>query len=322
MRLTFVCLVLLGCSEYSYQEKAQVPPPGDTAAADSPPASDETLEPSIENQPENGSPELEPEPSNEEPSQEPSEEEEEDIPDEGFDPDLTLPFLEPDGNVVTILMTLSDLWIPPETASQLIQNAVRFASNVESPRVLVIRDDNHNGEDIEDSTNIVDWINQSGGNASFMEEPANGISNSDLSGYHVVILSNPGFPPDDITTIEVMREFSKQGYGIIFQGDDMTRLTDPLMVELTRLNNIDNGTNYYGTMIDNDQGETYEVTMVSASVLSAGIGNIQFQYGNDIDTAEPTVEGMSVAAWCTVPNTSHPSKPVITAFSPQQSPIE
>ena len=47
----------------------------------------------------------------------------------------------PDGNVVTILMTLSDLWIPISMADNLIHNAVDFVSPIPNFNVLIIRDD-------------------------------------------------------------------------------------------------------------------------------------------------------------------------------------
>ena len=44
------------------------------------------------------------------------------------------------GNVVTILMSLSDDWLEPAVAQRLLDNAVRFSSPVEDPRILIIRD--------------------------------------------------------------------------------------------------------------------------------------------------------------------------------------
>ena len=102
----------------------------------------------------------------------------------------------------------------------------------------------------------------------------------------------------------------------------MTALSYPPLEELTRLSFVDNGGVYYGVTVDNDQGDAYAVSMAPASVLSAGIGNESFPYGNDIDTAEPTTNDLSVAAWCTIEGSDFPEKPVITAFAPQQSPLE
>ena len=68
--------------------------------------------------------------------------------DVGYDPDSGLNSNL--GNVVTILMALSEQWIPEETARQLLINSVDFATDVPDPDILVIRDDNTNGEDEDD----------------------------------------------------------------------------------------------------------------------------------------------------------------------------
>ncbi|MEC7985306.1 MAG: hypothetical protein VX278_09085 [Myxococcota bacterium] len=318
-------LFLLSCSEYGYIEKSQVEAGAIEEEEEEVVQTDTAVIEPVETPEPSGEPNSEPAEEPEEPEEplepaiEPSSEETE----EGFDPTLELPpFASPIGNVVTILMTLSDTWIPQETASQLIYNSVNFVSPVVTPSVLIVRDDNHNGEDVTDCENIQSWLQNEGLNVDLIEEPSNGITADQLLGYHVVIFSNPGFPPDDVSSIQVLKTFSMQGFGVIFQGDDMTRLNDPVMEELTRLRNIDNGTSYHGVNIDNNSGSTYEVQMVSGTVLTTDIGDITFEYGNDIDTAEATVAGMSTAAYCTVSNSGFPLKPVITAFSPQQEQLE
>jgi hypothetical protein len=315
--------ILLACSEYGYNDKQNIDS-GYVAEPEDNPYSEPSSTPSEPDQPPSEpSTVIEPS-STPQPTAEPAEPAFEAPPDdEGFDPEKEIPPLStPQGNVVTILMTLSDTWIPPQTAEQLIYNSVQFVSSVENPRVLVVRDDNHNGEDMTDPENIQAWLQSRGLSVDFMEEPSGGLTLAELSGYHVVLLSNPGYPPDDVASIESLWNFSTQGYGIIFQGDDMTRINTPLMTELTRLENIDNGTSYFGVNIDNNTGSTYEVTLIEGTVLTTDIESFTFSYGNDIDTTEPTVVGMSVAADCTVSNTNHPSKPVITAFSPQQEALE
>ena len=316
-----ISLLLSACSEYGFLDKSNPNPYDEGEIETSPPEdvsspSDEVSEP--EDPPEE--PVNEPSAS---PTNEPSEPAWEPVPeDDGFDPEGSVLLTEPSGRVVTILMTLSDVWIPPETADRLIYNSVQFVSPVLDPTVLIVRDDNHNGEDAEDSLNIQQWLQNRGLTVDFIEEPSQGVSIEDLQGYHVVVLSNPGYPPDDVGSIESFREFSLQGYGIIFQGDDMTRLASPLMQELTRLQNIDNGTSYYGVNIDNNQGQTYAVSFIEGTLLTQGIGTLTFEYGNDIDTTQPIVEGMSIAAECTVQGSSHPMKPVITAFAPEQEFLE
>ncbi len=239
-------------------------------------------------------------------------------PDHGFDPNDPGES-EPYGNVVTILMTLSDDYVPAATAESIINNAVHFVSQQKTPEVLVLRDDAAGDENADDSDHIVAWINNHGWHATLLEEPGNGVSVNDLAGYDTVILSNPGRPPDDHATIDAMRAFSAQGFGIIFQGDDMTRFADDsdTMEELTRLENVDNGTSYYGFPVDNDEGIfTYAVELDAGSPIAKGIADLTFTYGNDIDTSNATNNGIDVVAWCTIKDSDLPLKPVITAYSP------
>ena len=237
--------------------------------------------------------------------------------DVGYNPDSDL--TSNLGNVVTILMALSDQWIPEETAKQLLINAVEFTTEVAAPNILVIRDDNTNGEDEQDPVNITTWLQSAGYSVTFVDEPPSGISPSDLAGYHVVIFSNPGHPPDDDATIDALYSFSRQGYGVIVQGDDMTRTSNPNMEAMTRLVGVDNGTNYYGINIDNNSGDAYSVRLVPYNVLNTNISLATFPYGNDIDTTTLASTGVYVAAWTTVAGSGHPEKPVITAYSPSQT---
>ena len=237
--------------------------------------------------------------------------------DVGYDPDAGL--TSGLGNVVTILMALSEQWIPEETAKQLLINAVDFTTDVPDPSILVIRDDNTNGEDEEDPINISSWLQSVGYSVTFMQEPTDGIESADLTGFHVVIFSNPGHPPDDDSTIDALYSFSSQGYGVILQGDDMTRTTNPNMEAMTRLIGVDNGTSYYGINIDNNSGDAYSVRLVPYNVLNTDIALISFPYGNDIDTTTLASSSVYVAAWTTVEGSQHPEKPVITAYSPSQT---
>ena len=237
--------------------------------------------------------------------------------DVGYNPDSDL--TSNLGNVVTILMALSEQWIPEETAKQLLINSVEFTTEISSPNILVIRDDNTNGEDEEDPVNITAWLQSVGYSVTFMDEPSSGISPTDLAGYHVVIFSNPGHPPDDDATIDALYSFSSQGYGVILQGDDMTRTSNSNMEAMTRLIGVDNGTNYYGINIDNNSGDAYSVRLVPYNVLNTDISLVSFPYGNDIDTTTLASSSVYVAAWTTVAGSGHPEKPVVTAYSPSQT---
>lgn len=295
--------LFLNCSEYSVTDKLTEPSGGQIDSSEQP---SDTSEPASE-------PSIEPatEPAGE-PTSEPT--------DDGFIPDDSSTPNDPlRGRVVTILLTLSNQWLDEDSARQLIINSVEYVSPMElRPNVLIIRDDNTNGEDETDSENIRDWLINDGYNITFLEEPIDGISPSDLIGFHVVILSNPGFPPDDISTLQAMRDFSQQGFGIIFQGDDMAQFgpDQALLESMTRLEFIDNGTTYFDYTINDNLGDAYAVTINPLSPLADEMSTIFFLYGNDIDTTASSDTNNSVVAWCTVQNTTLSAKPVITAYTP------
>ena len=181
----------------------------------------------------------------------------------------------------------------------------------------MIRDDNTNGEDEIDSENILQLDRQCRLFSHLLDEPESGIQTADLTGYHVVILSNPGFPADDLSTIEAMRSFSQQGFGIIFQGDDITNFEPdrPLMESLTRLAFIDNGIEYEGTPL---------MTTKAAHTGSRSTQSLPFQvacrpYLSTAMTSTRQPRPPTTTVWSHgAPSMAQtlPSKPVITAYQP------
>lgn len=227
----------------------------------------------------------------------------------------------PNGRVLTILLTLNDMYMDSTVSRQLLLNSVAWVtpSGVANPRVLIIRDDEHSDEHPEDSEQIRANLAAAGYDATLIDEPEDGIDSSFLTGYAVVILSNPGHSPDDEETLEALYDFSCLGYGLIFQGDDMAHFDDEddfQMETLTRLEYIDNGTEYAGHDIDNDEDDRYEVTLVATShPVVAGIEGAVFFYGDDIDTTQPAHANETVLAWATVEGMSSPTKPAIAGYS-------
>ena len=239
-------------------------------------------------------------------------------------PDTGPPTLadEPYGKVVTILLTLSDDWMDQTTSRLLLLNAVDWAvpSGTSDPRVLVLRDDDHAGEDVEDSELSYERLLDAGYDVDLVEEPDGGLGLEDLQAYDVVMFSNPGHSPEDLSTLEAFYDFSRMGRGLVLQGDDMAHFEDASafsMESLTRLVYIDNGTEYYGHDIDNDEGDAYAVTLANnAHPVVDGIEGITFRYGNDIDTTEAGSAQVTVLATATVEGTSLDAKPAIAAYSP------
>lgn len=226
------------------------------------------------------------------------------------------------GRVATILLTMNATEATEETMMRLVANTVNWVSPVDAPKVLFVLDDGHHGESDRDTRQLHDRLLAAGYDATYLEEPENGLLTTDLDGYDVVWFSNPGHPMDDERTFNALLEYSQLGGGVVFQGDDMSYSFGKAFATtpLTRLENVDNGTNYCATNVDGRKGGRYRVSMgTSPHPIIAGIEGQSFLYGDDIDTATPVAEGTEVVAWATVEGKRGcAQKPVITAFTPKR----
>jgi hypothetical protein len=138
----------------------------------------------------------------------------------------------------------------------------------------------------------------------------------------VVWFSNPGYPMDDIATLQALTQFSEAGGGVVLQGDDMSwSWGNAFSLEpLTQLKHQDNGTEYCGESIDNGSG-TYQVTFAdSTHPILSGLAGETFTYGDDIDTVTANRVGAEVLATATVVTGKKKNckdKPVIVAYTPK-----
>ncbi len=228
------------------------------------------------------------------------------------------------GRVATVMLTLDASDLPKETVNRLVAQTVNWASPVDAPRVLFVRDDFHHDEFAHDTAKLYDTLVASGYAASFLDEPADGISVADLEGYDVVWFSNPGYPMDDVASFHALLQFSEAGGGVVLQGDDMSAAYGQAFSpdRLTQLEHIDNGTSYCGKNIDNGKG-AYDVSLVStAHPIVAGLEGQSFKYTDDIDTARllaPSAGQSEVLAWATADKGKDcGAKPVIVAFTPER----
>ncbi|MEZ4256353.1 MAG: VWA domain-containing protein [Polyangiales bacterium] len=222
--------------------------------------------------------------------------------------------------VVTILLSMSNPGIPREVAGKLAAQALEWASPVDHPRVLVVRDDNHHDEFAEDPLYVRDVLAELGYDVDFVDEPASGLTAKMLKGYDAVWFSNPGYPMDSESSKLVLLDFSASGGGVVMQGDDMAQSWGlSFDVEpLTHLTYVDNGTSYCGVNIDNNRGQSYLVEIAGEGhPVVAGLTGVTFEYGDDIDASMPRGEGVDVLAWATVSGLADcEPKPVIVAFTP------
>jgi hypothetical protein len=226
------------------------------------------------------------------------------------------------GRVATILLTMTAAQLEVEARDKLMANTINWASPVDAPRVLFVLDDFHHGEFAGDTQALYASLATAGYDASYLEEPENGINAQDLSGYDVVWFSNPGYPMDDKASFNALLEFSKNGGGVVLQGDDMTWSYGSAFptTPLTHLRHQENGATACGVGIDNGKGGRYRVTMNSdAHPVIEGLEGTSFLYGDDIDKSE-ALDGTEVVAWATVENKPNCARrPVVTAFTPVQN---
>lgn len=223
----------------------------------------------------------------------------------------------PTGRVATILLTLTNPQSPTDLVEKLPPRAVRWAGSSDSPRVLVLLDDNHHSEFAKDAQAIHQALIRAGLDAEYAVEPEAGLGIEAFDGYDVVWLSNPGHPPDDLKTLDALAVFSEEGGGVVLQGDDMASAWghNVPMTDMTRLQYKDNGTTYCGKRIDNNANRSYEVSLDGLDhPMLAGIGIETFLYGDDIDTTVP-VPGVLVLSTATLGDAADcPRKPVIAIW--------
>lgn len=205
------------------------------------------------------------------------------------DVQVDCPIVSMQGTHATLLLTLSNPGIPKAEATQLAVNAVEAVTPVTDPKVLVVLDDNHHNEFKGDADYIEGLLDDEGYDVTRLDEANKGLTATDVDGYDVVWFSNPGYPIDDRASVQVLADFSADGGGVVFQGDDMSWSAGAAfsMTPFTGLTHLDNGTKRCGKRTDNNKGEDVEVLFTSATTdLSDGLEAEAWDYGDDVDRAE------------------------------------
>lgn len=206
------------------------------------------------------------------------------------------------GRHAVILLTFSNPRTPPAVAETLVKSTLSYVSQVESPRVLVVLDDDHHDEFTQDAAYIQSVIQSEGFAADRITEPTNGLTESHVEGYDVVWLTNPGYPIDDPLTLETLSSFREAGGGFVLSGDDMTQNTvngNVSTTPYTFLQYVANGTSTCGKPTDNNTGSDYRVTFRTNTghPMAAELEGATFLYGDDIDHSTPVGDGEHVLAW-------------------------
>ena len=192
--------------------------------------------------------------------------------------------------VVTILLALGDIAqqsivIYEESSKLIAQNAVKFASPVANPKILVVKDFNHHGESNEDTEFIAEVL-LANYSTTIKYETAGGLKECDLKGYDLIWFNNPGYPMGSVTSLNSLKNFKG---GVILSGDDLTQGSGFSLESFTGLKFKDNGTalacggkSYKHN--DND-GYRYRISLEEEFLPGLDESVRNFEYGNDIDNS-------------------------------------
>ncbi|HLC84924.1 MAG TPA: MopE-related protein, partial [Candidatus Nanoarchaeia archaeon] len=112
-------------------------------------------------------------------------------------------------------------------------------------RVLMILDDNHHNEDLDDYESNYQNLLALGVDVTRIDEPVDGIDPAAVLGYDLVWFANPGWPIDDQKTLDTLIAYFNAGNPVVFQGDDLTwgqgTIQKSVLESFTGLRNINNG---------------------------------------------------------------------------------
>ena len=108
--------------------------------------------------------------------------------------------------------------------------------------------------------------------------------------------------------------------GVVLQGDDLTIGSNFSMEELTGLKHLDNGTSVKCSdgktyAHDNNNGESFRVTLDTTKIPGADSAPISFRYGNDIDNSVPARPDLEILATAQGgPEVCTESRPVVVRY--------
>lgn len=223
------------------------------------------------------------------------------------------------GREATIVLTMSNPGISRSLASRLAGNAVDWVAPKSSPSVLVVLDDGHHGESVGDAAYVRDLLVERGYAATLVNERRGGILPADVAGYDVVWFTNPGYPWDDVRSVDTLAGFASAGGGVIAQGDDITWSLGRSfsLSRLTHLRFEGDGRVTCGSRTFNNAGSSFQVNLGSGHPLLEGIENATFMYGDDIDMSVPIGQGEQILGLANLPGgRCRNERPVISAFAP------
>jgi hypothetical protein len=195
-------------------------------------------------------------------------------------------------------------------------------------KILVVLDDYHHNEDIDDVNYTLGVFQRQEINYTFINEPAGGLRINDTAGYSLLWFVCPGWPMNHRTTVQTLIAMNQQGVPVVLHGDDMTwgtvELAQTDLEPLTGLRNVNNGldTNYSVTFADQDhplltylrgRNFTYLEDDIDTSIpvssdvltLATGYAKSNPSYGGPALTVRDTFDVINITLTC-VANSSYP----------------
>lgn len=222
--------------------------------------------------------------------------------------------------VVTSLLSLGDKdnipspLIRREVATAIIRKSVNFASMKKNPKVLMVKDANHNGESPDDFILTESVLKEIFGEDKVTVK-SGVVRAGEADGFDVVYLINPGYPMGSAITADTMRALKAKGnIGLVIHGDDMARGRNFNVSDLTGLKYKSNGTSACEIRIDNNRGNKYGVKLRKRFFRKLSEESRTMDYANDIDHTEILNKKIRILAMAKAPNGCSLKVPAIVGY--------
>jgi hypothetical protein len=187
-------------------------------------------------------------------------------------------------------------------AKKLLENSVKWASGIDSPKILLLIDPSVNSLM---KSKDPDFIQNSLSNFSVHTQidTINGITSDKLKNYDLVIWSGESFPlrsPLISNTSRALLEFFESGHGVILISDDATwdsdlknfdpKLSSQITRSLTSMTTLNSGIpRSVETIVSTFDGSRHPIMngVLGINVVTDTLSSSVFLYSNDVDESLP-----------------------------------
>lgn len=211
----------------------------------------------------------------------------------------------PRGRVVTVMMALSDPSLPEHFRRTLVSQSMDWVAQAREKRVLLVLDDHHHGEHPREIELLRGDLESAGYRVDVLHEQGCGLKRRDLSAYQLLWFTNPGYPVDDLRSLEALRSFVGAGGGLVISGDDLTRAAGRgfKMSPLTGLQYRSNGVVSCGLTTNDGSNDGFALHRGEVQhPITQGLDASGVVYRNDIDHSSVVDSDAQVLLWGRVSN--------------------